>query len=89
MTHIKTDTTVIIQESVLESWFKDIVSIGLLFAMYYLNHTYTDGAWLIDFTTTIFFIAILVARGNKTRKSMTLDETISLLQEKNKSNPKG
>lgn len=81
MTYIKTDTTVIIQERVFESCLKDILSTGLLFAMYYLNHTYTNGAWMIDFTVSILFFAILAASGNKNRKSLTLDETIKYLEE--------
>lgn len=85
MTDIKTKTEnkeiIIMGEGLLESWLKDGFTLIGLFAMFYLNHTYTDGSWLIDLAILIFFFLILTAKRNKTRKDLTLDETIKYLEE--------
>ena len=82
MDYIKTEKTIILREAVWESIVKDTVTFGLMFIMFYLNHKFTDGSWFIDFTITLFFILMLVAKTSKGRKEMTLEETIKYLESK-------
>jgi len=84
MDYIKTKQTIIIREGVWESIVKDAFTFACLFAMFYLNHTYTNGSWLIDFTIAFFFIMMSIAKTSKGRKEMTLDETIKYLESKKK-----
>lgn len=39
---------VLIHESILTSWAKDIVSLGTMAGLIYVNHQYGAGAWWID-----------------------------------------
>lgn len=70
---------VIIRESILQSTIKDIISIGLLFLLEYLNVKYLDKSFFISFTVFICFF-IYVVGFSHSRNKKTLQDAIDELQ---------
>ena len=62
---------VVIKESLFVSWIKDLFTFGLLFGLWYLNHTFLDSGWMID-----FIVAFLVFMGALSfrNKKLTIEE---------------
>lgn len=72
---------IIIRESIFQSAVKDIISLGLLFLLEYLNVKYLDKSFFISLTVCICFFVYVV--GFKSRKkSYTLQDAIDELQNK-------
>jgi len=81
MKTIKTEKLTIIVEGVIESWLKDSFTFGCLFLFYFLNHKFTDGAFVIDFFISIFLLIMIISKKHKKIKSLSLSETIKYLAE--------
>jgi hypothetical protein len=70
---------IIIRESVLVSWAKDVFTWGCLFAMYWLNHKYLGGAWVVDVTTSFAVLIMALSIAIK-RTTYTVDDAIKKLE---------
>jgi hypothetical protein len=69
---------VYIRESVLESIFKDTYTFGCMFALWYLNHRFCGGSWIINLTVAIM---VLFCVHSLYRKKYTSKEATALLVE--------
>ena len=61
---------VILHESLLVSWLKDIVSFGSLAAMLYANYHYLGNRTSIVVFILFMWFMIMIARTNKVRKAV-------------------
>lgn len=72
--------TIIIHETLLESWLKDLFTYGGLFLLFYLNHKFIDGLWLLDSVILIFFVLLILGSSGKIKKDFTIKEAIKYLE---------
>lgn len=71
----ETTKFVIIEESVIASWTKDIFTFALMVGMFYLNFRFCGGSTV--FNLTIALCLFILAVGVSQRKKRTLDEAIT------------
>ena len=72
---VKNKTEIIIlEEKTISSIVKDVFTFLCLFGMFYLNHKYTDGAGIIDFSIVVFILFAMVGVDQKRKKRLTPEE---------------
>jgi hypothetical protein len=65
-----------IYETVFQSIVTDSYTFGILFALWFLNHKYCNGSWLIDLCVTILVILFALGRS----KRFTVKSAVEYLQ---------
>lgn len=69
---------VIIHESLLASWLKDSVALGLLVGGFYANHEYIQSGWLDATLCIVFFLSMFsrAIRGKSVKEVYSWAEAV-------------
>lgn len=80
---LETKKIIFIKENIFASWAKDIFTFGIMFLMFYLNHKFTDGSWVIDLTIGILIIFTIVGIFSRKEKTINVSKAIEILRKMN------
>ena len=66
-----------IHESLLQSIVSDFITFGIMFSLWFLNHRFCGGSWIIDLCVALFVIISCIG---KAQKKYTVKSAIEFLK---------
>lgn len=66
-----------IHENLFQSVVSDFITFGMLFSMWFLNHRFCGGSWIIDFCIAVF---VIIGCVGKVQKKYTVKSAVEFLQ---------